>query len=62
MEMPSTVGWADVLARDDLGDFGSRLEATIDRGFRRIRLRLSSVIICGFLVTITASVGAQLLL
>jgi hypothetical protein len=59
MEMPTTVVWADdALERQDLGEFRTRLDATIERGFRRLRRTLSLVIIGGFVVNITAIVAA----
>lgn len=61
MEMLPTVGRADVLEQQDLNDFGTRLEAVIDRGFRQILVTVWSVIVTGFLVTIAAIVAAALI-
>ena len=61
MEISPAVGSTDVLARQDVGEFVSRLDATIDRGFRRLRRALSLVIIGGTLANITATVVVTLL-
>ena len=47
--------------KQDLVEFGTRLEAVIDRGFRQILITVSSLLIGGFLATIAATVAAALI-
>ena len=60
--MLPTVGWADVAEKQDLVEFGTRLEAGwIDRGFRQILVTVSSLLIAYFLATIAAIVAAAII-
>jgi hypothetical protein len=61
MEMLPPVGWADVATKQDLVLLESRLEARCERSFRQIVVTMSSLVIGGFLTTITAVVAAALL-
>jgi hypothetical protein len=61
MGMSSTAGWTDVLRKQDLVEVETRLEAVIDRGFRKLLIRVSSLLIGGFLATIAATVAAALI-
>ena len=60
MEALPTAG-PDVLEKQDLNDFGTRLEAVIDRGFRRILVRVSSLLIAYFLATIATILAAAII-
>jgi hypothetical protein len=60
MELLPPVGWADVATKHDLVLLEQRLDALFERGFRQILVTVSSLLIAGFLATVSATVLAVL--